>query len=128
MADDGNRQLAISMGLNPEQFETLDVKLDRISDAINGLAKNISEPDKNLAAEVSLLRNELGMRLTLLNQSIVEASANVGKWLSAIAIATSTPEDNSEEVQKQIDEITSQLNISTAALMGEIDRQTKKET
>ncbi len=114
--DDGNRQLAISMGLNPEQFEALDTKLGGIDGAINRLAENISEPDTSLAAEVSLLRNELGMRLTAINESVVNASENIGKWLAAVALAASTPDDNSAEVQKQIDQFTSQLKTGTDEL------------
>jgi uncharacterized protein YPO0396 len=116
MADDGNRQIAISLSLSAEQFAALDTKLGGIDGAINKLAENISEPDTNLAAEVSLLRNELGMRLTAINESINAASANLGKWLSAIALAASTPEDNSAEVQRQIDQFTAQLKTGTDEL------------
>lgn len=122
--DDGNRQLSISaaLELNKEQFEALDLKLGGIHGAVDKLTENISEPDTNLAAEVSLLRNELGMRLTALNESINNASENLGKWLSAIALATSTPDDNSAEVQKQIDKHAAEIRIQREKLQSSIDR------
>lgn len=122
--DDGNRQLSISaaLELSKEQFEALDLKLGGIHGAVDKLAENISEPDTNLAAEVSLLRNELGMRLTALNESINNASENLGKWLSAIALATSTPDDNSAEVQKQIDKHAAEIRIQREKLQSSIDR------
>lgn len=46
--------------------------------------------------------------------------------LKAIAIALSTPQDNSEEVQKQIDHVEAQLKWQTDALQSAID-QTKGE-
>jgi hypothetical protein len=122
--DDGNRQLAITaaLGLNPEQFEALDLKLGAIHGAVDKLAENISEPDSSLAAEISLLRNELGTKLTMLNESILTASDNLGKWLSAIAIAASTPDDNSAEVQAQIDKHASQISAARQKLQSSIDR------
>lgn len=122
--DDGNRQLSISaaLELSKEQFEALDLKLGSIHGAVDKLAENISEPDTSLAAEVSLLRNELGMRLTALNESINNASENLGKWLSAIALATSTPDDNSAEVQKQIDKHAAEIRIQREKLQSSIDR------
>lgn len=119
-------QIGISLSLSDEQFNALDLKLGGVHGAVDKLAENISEPDTSVAAEISLLRNELGMRLTAINESVNAMSNNIGKWLSAIALASSTPNDNSAEVQKQIDEFTLQLNTSTAALQGEID-QRKKE-
>lgn len=122
MADDGNRQVAISIGLNAEQFEALDLKLGGIQGAVDKLAENISEPDTSLAAEVSLLRTELGMRLTAINESIVTASDNLGKWLSAIALAASTPNDNSTEVQQRIDEYAAQIRTQREKLQSSINR------
>lgn len=132
--DDGNRQLAISLGLNPEQFEALDTKLGGIDGAVNKLAENVSSPDTDLATEISKLRTEVVAQLTASNESSVAlaqaitlASENLGKWLAAIAIAAANPNDNSAEIQRQIDEVTAQLNTSTAELKGEIDQQTKEE-
>ena len=71
MADDGNRQVAIALSLSAEQFAALDTKLDGIDGAINKLAENISEPDTSVAAELSLLRNEVVMLFTALNQTFV---------------------------------------------------------
>lgn len=48
--------------------------------------------------------------------AIIEHSENTGKWLAAVALAASTPQDNSAEVQKQIDQHTSQFRSSTDAL------------
>lgn len=121
-SDDGNRQVAIALGLNVEQFNALDTKLGGIDGAINRLAENISEPDTSLAAEVALLRNELGMKLTMINETIIEASANIGKWLSAIALAASTPDDNSAEVQKRIDEYAAQVRVRREKLQSAINR------
>lgn len=123
MADDGNRQIAISLGLDAAQFEALDLKLGGIHGAVDKLAENISEPDTSLAAEVSLLRNELGMRLTAINDSIITASDNLGKWLSAIALAASTPDDNSAEVQQKIDEASAAMKSSTDALDSAVKSQ-----
>ena len=61
-----------------------------------------------------------------LRQAVVELSANLGKresliekalleGLAAIALATSTPEDNSKDVQEIIDQITANLNASATA-------------
>jgi hypothetical protein len=132
--DDGNRQLAISLGLNPEQFEALDTKLGGIDGAVNKLAENVSSPDTDLATEISKLRTEVVAQLTASNESSVTlaqaitlASENLGKWLAAIALAAANPNDNSAEIQRQIDEVTAQLNTSTAELKGEIDQQTKEK-
>jgi hypothetical protein len=125
MSDDGNRQIAISLMLSPEQFEALDTKLGGIDGAINKLAENISESDTSVAAEISLLRNEVGMRLTAINESavvlgqiITTASENIGKWLAAIALASADPDDNSAAVQAKIDQLTASLKPEADAFEG----------
>lgn len=126
--DDGNRQLSIaaSLALSSEQFEALDLKLGGIHGAVDKLAENISEPDTNLAAEISLLRNELGMRLTAINESVNAMSNNVAKWLSAIALASSTPDDNSAEVQALINENAAEIKAARQKLQSSIDRNQPK--
>lgn len=129
--DDGNRQLSISasLALSPAQFEALDLKLGGIHGAVDKLAENISEPDTNVAAEISLLRNEVGMRLTaldqsiiLLNQSIMSMDENLGKWLAAIALAASTPDDNSAQVQEQIDKNAAKISAVRESLQSSVNR------
>jgi len=114
--DDGNRQLAIAFGLDAKQFEALDTKLGGIDGAINKLAENVSDPDTSVAAEISQLRTEVGMKLTAINESIATMSDNIGKWLAAIALAASTPNDNSAQVQEQIDKFTAELKSTTNAI------------
>jgi hypothetical protein len=47
---------------------------------------------------------------------LVDALNGIGAGLQAIALALSTPQDNSREVQAQIDKATEQLKTSTDAL------------
>lgn len=117
-----NGQIGISLSLSDEQFEALDLKLGAIDGAINKLAENISQPDTSVAAEISLLRNEIGMRLTALSESVNAMSDNLAKWLSAIALASSTPDDNSAEVQEQIDKHAAEINAARQKLQSSIDR------
>ncbi|HTG95795.1 MAG TPA: hypothetical protein VL866_24555 [Pyrinomonadaceae bacterium] len=129
MADDGNRQVVLSlssatMNLSPEQFAALDTKLGGIDGAINKLAEGISAPDTSVAAEISLLRNEVGMRLTALNETIVQASENLGKWLAAIALAAANPDNNTDEVQQHIDEAASAVRTAREKLQTSVDNQT----
>lgn len=119
--DDGNRQLAIALGLDAGQFELLDTKLGGINGAVNKLAENISDPDTSVAAEISLLRAEVGIRLTAINESIVTASSNLGKWLAAIAVAAANPDDNSAQVQEQIDKLTTELKSTTNAVDAAVE-------
>lgn len=120
---DGNGQLGVSLSLSTEQFQALDTNLGGIDGAINKLAENISEPDTSVAKEIASLKEvvsfgfaDIRQSVTDLNNTISDASNNLAKWLAAIALAASTPEDNSAEVQKQIDAATAQLKSSTDAL------------
>lgn len=71
----------------------------------------------------SLLAHHLnGIRL-----AIREHSENTGKWLAAVALAASTPNDNSAEVQKQIDQYVAQINTSTDSVEDAINQQSKGE-
>ena len=47
---------------------------------------------------------------------LVDSLLGIGAGLQAIALALSTPQDNSTEVQAQIDKATEQLKLSTNAL------------
>jgi hypothetical protein len=60
--------------------------------------------------------NLLAHHLNGIRLAIREHSENTGKWLAAVALAASTPNDNSAEVQKQIDQFTETLKSSTDAL------------
>jgi len=128
--DDGNRQLAISLGLNPEQFEALDTKLGGIDGAVNKLAENVSSPDTDLAAEISKLRTEVVAQLIASNESSVAlaqaitlASENLGKWLAAIALVAANPDNNSEEVQRHVDTITNSVKSVKDKLQTSVDSQ-----
>jgi hypothetical protein len=51
-----------------------------------------------------------------ISNRLVDALNGIGAGLQAIALALSTPQDNSREVQAQIDKATEQLKTSTDAL------------
>lgn len=51
----------------------------------------------------------------------------IGQGLNTIALALSTPQDNSEQVQAKIDELTAQLNASTDKVEDSIEQQRKGE-
>lgn len=133
--DDGNRQLSInaSLALNPEQFEAIDLKLGGIRGSVDKLAENISEPDTNIAAEIISLKQEIsvgfaGVQQSLANleNTIFDASNNIGKWLAAIALAASTPDDNSAQVQEQINKHAAEINAVQQKLQSSIDRNQPK--
>lgn len=129
--DDGIRQVSISalLALNPEQFQTLDLKLGGIHGAVDKLAENIAEPDTSVAAEIASLKemvgvgfNDVRQSITDLNNTIFDASNNLGKWLAAIALAASTPDDNSKEVQEQINKHAAEINAVRETLQSSINR------
>lgn len=143
MGDDGNRQVAVTLngvsvelGLNPEQFKALldlgaqqDLNLDGINGAINKLAENISPPDTSVAAEIVSLKQEIATGFAGVNQSIAnlnntifDRAVDLAKWLAAIALAASTPDDNSAAVQAKIDELTQNLRTSTDAVEAAINQ------
>lgn len=133
--DDGIRQVSInaSLALNPEQFEAIDLKLGGIHGAVDKLAENIAEPDTSVAAEISSLKemvsvgfNDIRQSLTDLNNTIFDASNNIGKWLAAIALAASTPDDNSAQVQEQINKHAAEINAVREKLQSSIDRNQPK--
>lgn len=53
--------------------------------------------------------------------AINKLATSVGGGLRAIALALSTPQDNSAQVQAEIDKITAELNLSTAQQQQAID-------
>lgn len=62
-----------------------------------------------------------------LTKAIRAHSDNTGKWLAALALAASNPEDNSAEVQRALDQIAADINASSDEVEAEIDNQTKGE-
>lgn len=66
--------------------------------------------------------------LRLLRRSIDNFSANVGKWLSAVALAAANPADNTAEVQKQIDQLTADINASSDEVEAELNESKPKES
>lgn len=60
--------------------------------------------------------SNLDLILRGFNGAFNRFSDAIGGGLRAIALALSTPHDNSAEVQKQIDQATAQLKSSTDAL------------
>lgn len=146
--DDGNRQvaltvdqIAVSLGLNAEQFDKLvqlgvqqDANLDGINGAINKLAEGIAPVDSSLAAEIASLKQEIVVGFTATNQSIanlnnviMDRAVDLAKWLAAIALAASTPDDNSAEVQAKIDEATASMKSSTDALDAAVKANQPKQ-
>lgn len=128
--DDGNRQLSIALSLSTEQFNALDLKLGGIHGAIDKLAENIAEPDTSVATEIASLKEvvsvgfaDLRQSITDLNNTIFDASNNLAKWLAAIALAASTPDDNSAEVQAKIDELTTSLKPEADAFEQSVTKE-----
>lgn len=140
MGDDGNRQvvvtlsdIALALGLNPQQFEALDLKLGAIHGAVDKLAENVSDPDTSVAAEIASLKqeiivgfNDINQSLANLNNTIHERSVDLAKWLAAIALATSNPDNNEAAVQAKIDEITRDIRTSTDAVEEAINQDQTK--
>lgn len=76
------------------------------------------EPTERLIIELPLNSN--------LDKVVRLFISTLGQGLNAIALALSTPQDNSAAVQAEIDKVTATLNASTAELKGEIDQHTKE--
>lgn len=150
MGDDGNRQvaltvdqIAVSLGLNAEQFDKLvelgvqqDANLDGINGAINKLAENVSPPDTSLAAEIVSLKQEMSVGFAGVNQSlanlnnvIMDRAVDLAKWLAAIALAAANPADNTAEIQKLIDEQAAKLDRDATAINEALNQvnQTKEK-
>lgn len=130
LTDDGNRQvtvslgqIAVALGLNPEQFATLEAQLGGINGAVNKLAENVADPETSVAAEIVSLKQEIAVGFAGVNQSIAnlnntihDRAVDLAKWLAAIALAAANPADNTAEVQAQIDKFTAEIKSSTDAL------------
>lgn len=141
MGDDGNRQVAltvdqfaVSLGLNAEQFEALDLKLGGIHGAVDKLAENISEPDTSVAAEIASLKQEMSVGFAGVNQSLAnlnntihERSIDLAKWLAAIALAAANPADNTAEIQKLIDAQAAKLDNDATAINDALNQVNQKK-
>lgn len=73
---------------------------------------------------------ERGSNLDLIlrgtNGAVNKLADAIGKGLAAVALALSTPQDNSAQVQAQVDEITKQLSASSDKVEDAI-KQSKGE-
>lgn len=73
---------------------------------------------------------ERGSNLDLIlrgtNGAVNKLADAIGRGLAAVALALSTPQDNSAQVQAQVDEITKQLNASSDKVEDAI-KQSKGE-
>lgn len=68
---------------------------------------------KPTTAEKTLLElSSIKASINNLVKAVDRHSANTGKWLAAVAKAASTPQDNSTEVQAEIDKITAEINAN----------------
>lgn len=140
MGDDGNRQVAVTLdqvaivlGLNPQQFEALDLKLGGIHGAVDKLAENISDPDTSVAAEIASLKNEISVGFTGLQQSlanlnnvIMDRSIDLAKWLAAIALAAANPADNTAQIQALIDKNAADIRTAKEKLQESLNRNQPK--
>lgn len=66
------------------------------------------------------------LELSSIKAAINNLSANMGKWLAAIALAAANPADNTAEVQKKVDAITAEMNASADAVEDAIEGATKQ--
>jgi hypothetical protein len=60
-------------------------------------------------------------------RAIAAQTKDIGKWLSLIATAASTPQDNSAEVQAEVNKLVAQLDVGTAEVKDAINQQQKGE-
>ena len=97
------------------QFEILDERLLNIQGKLKNLTVGLKQ---QLLAVNQKLDAQAG---NAANLALIMEKLNLIHGLLANA-------DNSTELQKQIDELTEQLNSSTATLKGEIDQQTKEKS
>lgn len=56
---------------------------------------------------------------------LVDSLNGIGAGLQAIALALSTPQDNSQQVQEQIDKLTQEIRGVRTGLSTAVDNQTK---
>lgn len=61
---------------------------------------------------LTFFEEQLLFELRAIRLAILEHSKNTGKWLSAVAVAAANPEDNTEEVQKLLDEKAAEIDAS----------------
>jgi hypothetical protein len=56
------------------------------------------------------------LELSSIKVAINNLSTNIGKWLSAVALAAANPADNTAEAQKLIDEKAAEIDASAAKM------------
>jgi hypothetical protein len=81
---------------------------------------------KRIVHDVAFGSN-LDLILRGMNGAANKMADAVGGGLRAIALALSTPHDNSAEVQKVIDETAKQIHAQSSALKSALDQTTTKE-
>lgn len=72
-------------------------------------------------------KSNLDLILRGTNGAVNKLADAIGGGLHAIALALSTPQDNSEAVQKQIDQATAQMKSSTDALDAAVQQNQPKQ-
>jgi alkylhydroperoxidase/carboxymuconolactone decarboxylase family protein YurZ len=77
--------------------------------------------DELVAYHLSALR----VAIVDVSDKIQQLSDNTGKWLAAIALAAANPDNNTDEVQKHIDEAASAVKAAREKLQTSVDNQTK---
>lgn len=60
-------------------------------------------------------------------RAVLTHSANTAKWLGAVAEAAANPADNTEEVQRKLDELATHIEASTKAVEETLEQQQLKE-
>jgi len=61
------------------------------------------------------------------NGAVNKLADAIGRGLTAVALALSTPQDNPAQVQAEIDKLVAQLNAGTAEVKDAINQQQKGE-
>ena len=77
--------------------------------------------------KLTYFEEQLLFELRAIRLTIVDHSANTGKWLAAVAKAAANPADNSAEVQATLDQIAAEINASSATVEATINEQTKEK-
>jgi hypothetical protein len=72
-------------------------------------------------------KSNLDLILRGFNGAVNRFADVLGAGLHAIALALSTPHDNSAQVQAKIDELASQIRAQANALKTAVDNQTKEK-
>jgi len=107
------------VSFDPAQFAKLEALLGNIATILDNKLAHI---ERTLNEGLKALATGGGSSD---NSQVLTAIKALDDKIDALALAIK--EDNSAEVQRQIDQFTSQLNTSTAELKGEIDQHTKEK-